>query len=193
MKKIILLIIMFALCQAYVFSYSSLLSDTVEYRIIDKGFKVSSNDTKLLSLSLPYIYEICNIYGLDPLFYIAIIEKESSYKWVYGDNGNAVGFGQIWAKTALFVVHKNKDMLADVGIYNTSFSNESDLYKTPIRTTILSVTYLCYQYKKTGDIISAIGLYNGIDNDRYIADVLEIYAELSNIRYYLFDINNDEL
>lgn len=43
-----------------------------------------------------YIHSICDEYQIAYDLILAVIKTESEFQWIYGDEGNAVGYMQIW-------------------------------------------------------------------------------------------------
>ncbi len=128
------------------------------------------------------------MYNVDPIIFIALIEQESSYKWRYGDSGLSVGFTQLTVEAGWYVKSKYEEELNELGFYNLYFHTPYDLYMTPLRTTVLSFFYFIDKYIESGDLVTAVGRYNGIDNYDYVISFFERYAELHEI---YFQLSND--
>lgn len=154
------------------------LEDIIYHRIDKYHMRVSKRDLHLLKVVIPYIEQIALLYQVDPVMILAIMEQESNYRWVIGDNGDAIGFMQIHTKTAKFVANRFEELLDDLKL-NKEFNNPKDLYLTPIRTTVLSTLFFIYNYQRYDDVFLAIKRFNGIGNDTYLYSVLKRYAEVN--------------
>jgi soluble lytic murein transglycosylase-like protein len=146
-------------------------------KVIKTRADITPRNEELLITILPYIQQI----DIDPLLVLAVMEQESTYRWVHGDSGKAIGFMQLHLGTAQFIIHIYKDYLFQLGIKNLDVQTEHDLVITPVRTTILATLWLYHNIKYTDNIYTAISRYNGINNDDYVKKVFQRYYEIVNI------------
>lgn len=182
MKKYILLLLI-------IFNFTLIFStnyiDLIKYRIDYYDMNVSENDIKRIEQVMPYVIYTCKYFDFDPLYAITLFEIESNYKWVYGDSGDAVGFGQIHLETAWNVIYNYKDYLEELGL-NTTVKTTQDLYQTPIRTSVLSILYLIDRYKRSNnDIYGAASMYNGTDKHIYPFNFMLRYSDIAKTYYMI--------
>lgn len=182
MKKHILLVLTVL---SFTLIFSTNYIDLIKYRIEYYNMNVSEQDIKRIEQVMPYIIYTCEYFDFDPLYAITLFEIESNYKWVYGDSGDAVGFGQIHLATAWNVIHNYKDYLEELGL-NTKVTSTKDLYSTPIRTSVLSILYLIDKYERNNyDIYGATMDYNGTDKHFYSFNFMMRYSDIAKTFYML--------
>ena len=148
---------------------------------------ITPRDMHLLTEIMPYLLVISKDNDVDPVIFITFIEKESSFKWTYGDNGDSGGFFQLGIRAQDYVVKRYSDYLYEIGITNLKFSNTHDLYITPIRNSCIQMLYFIHHLHNTNTIVEAIGRYNGINNDEYINDFIERYMENKILEHTLIE------
>lgn len=130
---------------------------------------------------LPSLVKVANDFNFNINIFLSIIEVESSFKYVIGDNGKAIGYGQLHLNTAWFVISKYKDYLVNKLHMNIKVKSTKDLISTPVRTSILSFLWLIYNYQHNKNILVAIKRYNGINNSQYLVKVVNVYFKLDNV------------
>jgi len=97
-------------------------------------------------------------YGIDPLIVAAIIQQESSFRNVVGDNGDAIGYAQLHQSAVYYVCSFFPDIAEKV----RTIGAHKNLLKYPVLQIQIAVRYLFLLQKNFDiDIITAIGRYNG--------------------------------
>lgn len=165
--------------------YNNIYEELIATRAVNNHNYISQNDWERLQLVIPYMLEIAVMYNIEPIIFIALIEQESSYKWIYGDSGNSVGFTQLSIGAGWYVKSKYEEELNELGFYNLDFHTPYDLYITPLRTTVLSFFYLIEKYVESGNLATAVSKYNGINNDEYVIKFFERYCELHELYFQI--------
>lgn len=171
-------------------SYDNIYEELIATRAQEKYYYISEVNWERLKLIIPYAVEIAEMYGVDPIIFIALIEQESGYRWVYGDAETSVGFTQLRVEAGWYTKQKYEKELHELGFYNLNFHTPEDLYVTPVRTTVLSFFYLVDKYIEYGDLVTAVGRYNGINNQDYVISFFERYYELHEIYFQLTNDSN---
>ncbi len=97
-----------------------------------------------------HIVEVSKEFAFDPLFILAVIEIESSFRPKVKSTAGAVGLMQIQAATARYVAEK-------YGI--TNYKEAKDLLD-PLVNIRIGVSYLSYLRAKYADMESALMAYN---------------------------------
>lgn len=187
MKKYLLIFFSLFLlcCMAFSFVDSQKEEDVftllsiADYRITKFSMNVSKRDMDLLQKTFPFVVDVCNIFSVNPLFLLVLIEHESNYKWVFGDSGQAVGFLQLHLNTAKFIQKKYSNLIEKLGLFCSEITSIEELNKTPVKTMVLSTLWFCYNFQKTnGSYIKAIGLYNGVNNEKYVLSFFDRFSEI---------------
>lgn len=120
-----------------------------------------------------YIAEMCNSpqFGngcIDPIQYFALLAQESEFKNVEGDNGKAVGLGQIHEPAVEEVNYQIENNLYDNYDYNNSKTYEASDRWDAKKNVEISLLYLRYCASKTDSTEAMIAMYNtGIPDGIY--------------------------
>ncbi len=123
------------------------------------------------------VEESKNIPQIDPFLVLALGFAETSFRNVYGDGGNAVGYFQLHQDAVFYVAN----FYEDVRQYKRENRVHQDLMKYPDWQTRIAYRYLYLKWKNVfnQDIILTISRYNGRKDkyNTYIAKVLKIFGE----------------
>lgn len=120
-----------------------------------------------------YITEMCNSpqFGngcIDPIQYFALLAQESEFKNVEGDNGKAVGLGQIHEPAVEEINYQIENNLYDNYDYNNSKTYEASDRWDAKKNIEISLLYLRYCASKTDSTEAMIAMYNtGIPDGIY--------------------------
>lgn len=120
-----------------------------------------------------YITEMCNSpqYGngcIEPLQYFALLAEESKFQNVEGDNGKAVGLGQIHEPAVQEVNYQIENNLYEDYNYNNSQTYEAIDRWDAKKNVEISLLYLRYCASKTDSTEAMIAMYNtGIPDGIY--------------------------
>ena len=122
------------------------------------------------------------------LLVLALMEQESTYRNVFGDNGNAVGFFQIHEDTANYVATFYPDIKKKL----EQLKSFKDLRFYPVLQTKIAIRYLylTYKYRANQDLLITLTLYNGrnpnFKYNVYIAGIMSKYSKILE-RYIGFE------
>lgn len=120
-----------------------------------------------------YITEMCNSpqFGngcIEPIQYFALLAQESEFKNVEGDNGRAVGLGQIHEPAVEEVNYQIENNLYEDYDYNNSKTYEASDRWDAKKNVEISLLYLRYCASKTDSTEAMIAMYNtGIPDGIY--------------------------
>lgn len=126
-----------------------------------------------------YITEMCNSpqFGngcIEPIQYFALLAQESEFKNVEGDNGKAVGLGQIHEPAVEEVNYQIENNLYEDYDYNNSKTYEASDRWDAKKNVEISLLYLRYCASKTDSTEAMIAMYNtGIPDGIYTNKGLE--------------------
>jgi soluble lytic murein transglycosylase-like protein len=142
-------------------------------------------EPKMASTLSETIVKEAGKYGIDPLIVVAVIQQESSFRNVVGDNGEAIGFAQLHQGAVFYVC----SFFPDVAEKVRKIGAHKNLLYYPVLQIQIAVRYLfLLQINFDIDIITAIGRYNGQTSyyNTYTTKVLNNYAFiLSTFNEYL--------
>lgn len=181
MKKIIILILILLIGLSAFSNYESFIKKYISAKLNNKDLAVQLSDT---------IIDECEYLNIDPLLILAIIQKESSFRNIYGDSGDAVGFMQIHEIAAKHVCRSVYSIKERYDMIQT----HSQLLKYPILQLRIGINYLYMMQEQYGYILG-IAKYNGGSTvNKYVANVLNIYSQLIveyNIYSELYTLDKD--
>ena len=122
--------------------------------------------------------------NMDPLLILAIIEIESSFKNVFGDGGDAVGFMQIHQHAAWYVINYNPDLEEKY----IQIGTHENLIKYPGLQISIGMRYLKYMQDRS-DFVTGISMYNGrtTKHNEYSNKVLKMYNEIVS-KYLVYQL-----
>ncbi len=119
---------------------------------------------------------------INPFVVLGVILTESSFKNVYGDHGNAIGYMQLHADAINYVA----SFYEDVRMFARKIKHDyRELIQFPVWQIRIGYRYLCllYRYRAEGDIVTTLWYYNGnlIYAERVflnIAEIMSVYNEI---------------
>lgn len=159
------------------FTYGNIKEQDLLFNFIHLYINQKMDDTYLADFLANHIIKESEELNMDPLLVLAIIEVESSFKNVYGDGGDAVGFMQIHQSAAWYVINYNPDLREKY----IEIGSHSNLIKYPGLQISIGMRYLKYMQDRS-DFVTGISMYNGRTTryNEYSNKVLKVYNNIIN-------------
>lgn len=159
------------------FTYGNMKEQDLLSNFIHLYINQKMDDKYLADFLANHIIKESEELNMDPLLVLAIIEVESSFKNVYGDGGDAVGFMQIHQSASWYVINYNPDLREKY----VEIGSHSNLIKYPGLQISIGMRYLKYMQDRS-DFVTGISMYNGRTTryNEYSNKVLKVYNNIIN-------------
>lgn len=166
------------------FTYGNVQELNVLSNFIHEYINERIDDKYLADFLSKHILDEAIELNMDPLLVLAIIEVESSFRNVYGDGGDAVGFMQIHQNAVWYVISYNPDLRERYKL----IGSHDNLIKYPGLQISIGMRYLKYMQDRS-DFVMGISMYNGRNTryNQYSNKVLKVYNNIVN-EYLIYQI-----